>query len=122
MHRDALHQKAAVLGVADRLGAERPGEGGPSGVAVELVLGGIERPIAACAAEDAIAMLVVQRAGEGPLGRRLAQHLIGEGRQGPLPLGVGLLDPEPGHGVELPELSRPPQFEGGSPRRPYIAT
>src|SRR3546814_4995517 len=57
---------------ADRIFQRRP-EARPAGAAVIFGLARIERQLAACAQENAGAMLVVQGAGKGPLGRRLAR-------------------------------------------------
>src|SRR4051812_31101530 len=79
----------AVIGAGDDRVRQRTEEAGPAGAAVELGGRREKRVAAARAAEDAAAMLVVERARSRPLGRRLAQGGI-LGRVEPLPpLGVG---------------------------------
>src|SRR5579859_485943 len=55
-------------------------------------------------------MLVVERAGVGIFGRRLAQHGIGLGRETLLPLGIGELERggRGGHRVGLMPARQPP--------------
>src|SRR5690349_4141323 len=93
MHLGAGTEPGLVGRSRDRVG-QRLEEAWPAGAAVELGSGIIERQAAAGAGEDALAMLVVERAGKGRLGMRLAQH--GELRLGQqlAPLRLGLLDLE----------------------------
>ena len=57
---------------------------------LSYLVAGIEQRLAAAgAAEDAGALFVVQRAGEGPLGAVLAQHVMLQRIEFLLPLGVG---------------------------------
>ena len=83
-------KKAAVLGGADRA-FQRLVEAGPAGAALELGVGCEQFLAAAGAGEYAVALLGVQRAGAGPLGAMLAQHLVLRGRQLRAPLLVGVL-------------------------------
>src|SRR5262245_11131239 len=73
VHRGADHAEGPILLGTDRV-VERLPKTRPTGAAVELGIGGIERQVAAGACEGALAMLFEQRAGEGPLRRRLPQH------------------------------------------------
>src|SRR3546814_5571598 len=75
MHLGARIAKLAVGRGRDGALQRRP-ETRPAGMAFEFGLARIERQRAAGAGEGAGAMLVVQRTGEGPFGRRFAQHLI----------------------------------------------
>ena len=93
MHFGAQHAEGAVLGLADRV-FERLVEARPAGAALEFRLGGEQRQVAAGAGEDALAMLLEQRAGARPLGALLAQDLILLRRQLRAPFGVGLFDLE----------------------------
>src|SRR5687768_3274908 len=93
MDLGAGHEMAGVGRGADRAGHWRP-EGGPARAA--FVLGArIEQGLAAAgAAEGASAFLVVERAGEGPLGAVVAQHVMLQRVELLLPLGIALL-----HGI-----------------------
>src|SRR3546814_9108687 len=93
---------------ADRIFQRRP-EARPAGAAVIFGLARIERQLAACAQENAGAMLVVQGAGKGPLGRRLAQHAKLHRGEPLFPFGLG--KSPAGFGL------RPPARLGEQPRR-----
>ena len=67
-----------------------PEETGPAGAAVELGIGGIKIQRAAGAGENTLAMLIVQRRGEGRFGALVAQHVIGGGRKQLFPFRIAL--------------------------------
>src|SRR5271165_3898131 len=91
MHFVPHHAKGAVLGGADGI-VERFVEARPTGAALELGLGGEQRQVAAGAGEDALAVLLQQRAGPRTFGALIAQDFILlRGKLG-APLGLGLLD------------------------------
>ena len=79
---------SVVVPTAPSFGAQKEGQ-----ARAALVLGrGIEQGLAAAAAaEDAGALLVVQRAGEGTLGAVVAQHMVLQRIELLLPLAVALL-------------------------------
>src|SRR5438477_2228591 len=84
-------QDEAEVGLAlDAPGNHRE-EARPSRAALVLHLGGEERQVAAGAGEKTLALLVVERARAGALGRLVAQHRVGLRRQALLPLVVGEL-------------------------------
>src|SRR3981081_4481572 len=87
------HPKGAVFGLADGV-LERLIETRPAGAALEFRLRGKQRQVAAGASEDALAMLLEQRARSRPLGALLAQNLILLRRQLRAPLRIGLFDLE----------------------------
>src|ERR1700752_3000585 len=93
MHLDPRHAVGGFFGAAERV-VERLPEAGPAGAAVELGVGGEQRQVAAGAGEDALAMLLEQRARPRPLGAVLAQDIVLLRRQLRAPFGVGLLDLE----------------------------
>src|SRR5258708_5732903 len=94
----AQHPKGAVLGLADGV-LERLIETRPAGAAFELGLRGKQRQVAAGAGEDALAMLLEQRARSRPFGALLAQDFILLRRQLRAPFRVGLFDLELLRGV-----------------------
>src|ERR1700730_12458538 len=71
----AQHPKGAVFGLADGI-VERLITTRPAGAALEFRLRGEQRQVAAGAGEDALAMLLEQRARSRPLGALLAENLI----------------------------------------------
>src|SRR4051812_23478635 len=87
----ARHAEGAILRLAHRV-VERLPEARPAGAALELGVGGKQRQVAAGAGEDALAMLLQQRAGARPLGAVLAQDVVLHRRELRAPLGVGLLN------------------------------
>src|SRR5262245_38927432 len=91
MHLGAGHEMAAVARRADGAVLGRP-ERWPARAAFVLGRGIEQRLAAAGAAEGAGALLVVQRAGERPLGAVIAQHVMLQRVELLLPLGVALLD------------------------------
>src|SRR6185312_2819753 len=93
MHFGAQHAKGAVRGGADRV-LERLIETRPAGAALELGLRREQRQVAAGAGEDALTVLLQQRAGAWPLGALVAQYLVLLRRQLRAPFGIGLLDLE----------------------------
>src|SRR5689334_16037926 len=113
MHLGAQHAEGTVLGGADGV-FERLVEARPAGPAFELGIGGEQRQVATGAGEDALAMLLEERAGAGALGALLAQDLVLLRRQLRAPLGVGLLDLEflAGAGGREPEPT-----EGGKTKQ-----
>src|SRR6476659_9365311 len=90
-HLGADHAVAGVARGLDRLVLGRP-ERGPAGAALVLGVGIEQRLAAAGAAEDALALLVVQRAGERTLGAVLAQHMVLQGVELLLPVGIGFFE------------------------------
>src|SRR5579872_5602620 len=96
----AMHLRARVdqLEIARRRdrSLDRREEARPPGAAVEFGLGAIELQRAGRAREDALAVLVIERAREGPLRAVLAEDPILLGRQFLAPFGVG------GHGWLAP--------------------
>src|SRR5665647_2688187 len=87
------HPEGAVFGLADGV-LERLIETRPAGAAFEFSLGGEQRQIAAGAGEDALAMLLEQRARARAFGAFLAQDLVLLRRQLRAPFRVGLFDLE----------------------------
>src|SRR5579863_5592243 len=87
------HPESPVFGLADGV-IERLIEAGPAGAALEFGLRGEQRQVAAGASEDALAMLLEQRARARALGALLAQDLILLWRKLRAPFRVGLLDLE----------------------------
>src|SRR5579862_1562477 len=75
MNFGAQHAEGAVLRLADRV-LQRLIEARPAGAALILGLGREQRQVAARAGEDALAMLLEQRARSRPLGALLAQDLV----------------------------------------------
>src|ERR1700686_5251601 len=69
------HSEGTVFGLADRV-LQRLIEARPAGAALEFRLRGEQRQVTAGAGEDALAMLLEQRARTGPLGALLAQDLV----------------------------------------------
>src|SRR6185312_7342463 len=90
-HLGAHHAVAGVARGVDRVVLGGP-ERGPTRPALVLGAGIEQRLAAAGAAKDAGALLVVQRAGEGPLGAVLAQHMMLQRIELLLPLRVGFFD------------------------------
>jgi two-component system, NarL family, response regulator LiaR len=70
------HEEAVVGPQLDVLEVGRLGEAGPAGARVELGVGGEELGAATDAAVHPLRLLVDVGAGEGPLGARLAGHLV----------------------------------------------
>src|SRR5205807_10529557 len=89
----AQHAEHPIFGLAEGV-IERLIEARPAGAALELGLRGEQRQVAAGAGEDALAMLVEERARTRPFGALLAQDIILLRRQLRAPLRVGLLDLE----------------------------
>src|SRR5258707_719916 len=87
----ADHAVAGVGRGVDRFAHRRP-EARPARAAFVLGRGIEQRLVAAGAAEDALALLVVQRAGEGPLGAVVAQYMVLQRVEFLLPLRFALLD------------------------------
>src|SRR6202051_1310688 len=87
------HPKGAVFGLADGV-LERLIKTRPAGAAFIFRLRGEQRQVAAGAGEDALAMLLEQRARSRALGAFLAQDFILLRRQLCAPLRVGLFDLE----------------------------
>src|SRR3981081_4296866 len=87
------HPKGAVLGLADGIG-QRLIKKWPAGAALEFRLRGEQRQVAAGAGEDALAMLLEQRARTRALGALLAQDFILLRRQLRAPFRIGLFDLE----------------------------
>src|SRR3984893_16371218 len=87
------HPKGAVFGLADGV-VERLIKTRPAGAALEFRLRGEQRQVAAGAGEDALAMLLEQRARPRALGALLAQDLILLRGELCAPLRVGLFDLE----------------------------
>ena len=84
-----------VVPTASGIGAQNDGQPEP----LSYLVAGVEQRLAAAgAAEDARALLVVQRAAEGALGAVLAQHVMLQRIELLLPLGVAFLD---GMGIDL---------------------
>src|SRR4051794_13038176 len=93
MHLGPEHAKGAILGLAD-IALDRLVEARPARAALEFGVGGEQRQVAAGAGEDALAVLLEQRAGARPLGALLAQDLILLRGELGTPFGVRLLDLE----------------------------
>src|ERR1700687_5821600 len=107
------HPKGAVFGLADGV-VERLIKTRPAGAALEFRLRGEQRQVAAGAGEDALAMLLEQRARSRTLGALLAQDLILLRRQLRAPFRIGLFDLEFLRGV----CRRSPQpAEGGKAKK-----
>src|SRR3982074_94700 len=87
------HPKGAVLGLADGI-VERLIKTRPAGAALELRRRGEQRQVAAGAGEDALAMLLEQRARTRALGALLAQDFILLRRQLRAPFRIGFFDLE----------------------------
>src|SRR5712664_2391524 len=87
------HPEGAVFGLADGV-VERLIETRPAGAALEFRLRGEQRQVAAGAGEDALAMLLEQRARTRALGALLTQDLVLLRRQLRAPLRIGLFDLE----------------------------
>src|SRR5437899_7848133 len=87
------HPKGAVFGLADGV-VERLIKTRPAGAALEFRLRGEQRQVAAGAGEDALAMLLEQRARTRALGALLAQDVILLRRQLRAPFRIGLFDLE----------------------------
>src|SRR3979490_1883092 len=87
------HPKGGVFGLADGV-VEGLIKTRPAGAALEFRLRGEQRQVAAGAGEDALAMLLQQRARTRTLGALLAQDFILLRRQLRAPLRVGLFDLE----------------------------
>src|SRR5712671_2653487 len=87
------HSKGAVFGLADGI-IERLIKTRPAGAALEFRLRGEQRQVAAGAGEDALAMLLEQRARTRALGALLAQDFILLRRQLRAPFCIGLFDLE----------------------------
>src|SRR6267143_4590618 len=103
------HPEGAVFGLADGI-VERLIETRPAGAALEFRLRGEQRQVAAGAGEDALAMLLEQRARPRTLGALLAQDFILLRRQLRAPFRIGLFDLELLRGVGG---RRPQPAEGG---------
>src|SRR3954447_19464397 len=93
MNLGAQHPEGAVLGLAQRV-VQRLVEARPAGPALEFGFRGEQRQVAACAGEDALAVLFQQRARARALSAFLAQDFILLRRQLRAPFGVGLFDLE----------------------------
>src|SRR5205807_4923493 len=89
----AQHAEHPIFGLAEGV-IERLIEARPAGAALELGLRGEQRQVAAGAGEDALAMLLEQRARTRPFGALLAQDLILLRGQLRAPFGIGLFDLE----------------------------
>src|SRR5947207_164443 len=89
----AQHSEGAVFGLADGV-FERLVKTRPAGAAFEFRLRGEQRQVAAGAGEDALAMLLEQRARTRTLGAVLTQDLILLRRQLRAPFGIGLFNLE----------------------------
>src|SRR6267143_1020886 len=87
------HPEGAVFGLADGV-LERLIKTRPAGAALEFRLRGEQRQVAAGAGEDALAMLLEQRARSRTLGALLAQDVILLRRQLRAPFRIGLFDLE----------------------------
>ena len=85
-------EEAAVRGGADVGGIDRRPEARPASAGVEFLRGVEKGQPTGRADEDTLLVNVVQRAGEGPLGAVLAQHVELLGREDLLPLVFGLDD------------------------------
>src|SRR5215469_18866506 len=88
-HRGAEHAKGAILALVHRMLQWCP-ETWPAGAAFKFRFRRVERQVAAGAAERAGTMLVIERAGEWPLGALAAQHMILLGREQLAPLFVAM--------------------------------
>ncbi len=109
----AQHSEGSVLGLADGV-FERLVETRPAGAAFEFRLRREQRQVAAGAGEDALAMLLEQRARARALGALLTQDLILLRRQLRAPFRIGLFDLEFLAGV----CRRSPQpAEGGKAKK-----
>src|ERR1017187_2429707 len=111
------HPKGAVFGLADGV-LERLIKARPAGAALEFRLRGEQRQVATGAGEDALAMLLEQRARPRALGALLAQDLILLRRQLRAPFRIGFFDLEFLRGVcrrgpEPPEGGKPKQTGDG---------
>src|SRR5437762_8678665 len=93
VHLGAAHEEAAVGRCAHGAGQRLP-ERGPARAAFELGAGIEQRRAAAGAAEGALALLLIERAGAGALGAVLAQHLVLLRIERLAPLLVAFLDGE----------------------------
>src|SRR6202171_115623 len=90
--------EGTVFGLADRV-VEPLIKTRPAGAALEFRLRGEQRQVAAGAGEDALAMLLEQRARSRTLGALLAQDVILLRRQLRAPFRIGLFDLELLRGV-----------------------
>src|SRR5688572_10497548 len=95
MFLDADHAQRQVAIEGDRIG-QRLREARPPGAAVIFGSRAEQRQIAAGTGENALALLLQQRAGEGPLGAGLAQDVITRGTEAAAPFGRAALDRELG--------------------------
>src|SRR5262245_11279675 len=86
------HEPGAVVVLADRAFIDGCPETRPAGARIELGVGGKQRRSAADAAERPLALLVVERVRERPLGPVLARDVILLGRELASPFLVGLGD------------------------------
>src|SRR5690606_5375688 len=82
----AREDELEVGGRTHRIGQRLP-ETGPAGAAVVLVGGTEQRLVAGGTHEGARALFTIQRAGTGWFGAVFEQHMVGSGRNDPLPLG-----------------------------------
>src|SRR6266852_3469205 len=89
MHLGPRHAVGAVLCLAEPI-FQRLVEARPAGAAFEFGVGRKQRQVAAGAGEDALAMLLQQRARSRPFSAVLAQDLVLLRRQLRAPLGIGL--------------------------------
>src|ERR1700730_18120947 len=111
------HPKGAVFGLADGV-VERLIKTRPAGAALEFRLRGEQRQVAAGAGEDALAMLLQQRARTRALGALFAQDLILLRCQLRAPFGVGILDLEfPGGFISGLGRRTAQPAEGGKPKQ-----
>src|ERR1700716_2864796 len=92
------HPEGPVFGLADGV-LERLVKARPAGAALEFRLRGEQRQVAAGAGEDALAMLLEQRARSRALGAFLAQDVILLRGQLRAPFRIGLFDLELFRGV-----------------------
>src|SRR2546430_5780145 len=93
MHLGGGHAEGAVLGLAERI-FQRLIEARPAGAAFEFGVGRKQRQVAAGAGEDALAMLLQERARSRPFGAVLTQDIVLLRRQLRAPFGIGLFDLE----------------------------
>src|SRR5712671_682957 len=87
------HPESPIFGLADGV-LQRLVKTRPAGTALEFRLRGEQRQVAAGTGEDALAVLLEQRARSRPLGALLAQDLILLRRQLRPPFRIGLFDLE----------------------------
>src|SRR3954447_10963442 len=98
MDFSAKHSESAVFGFADGV-FQRLIEAWPAGAALEFGVRGKQRQVATGAGEDALAMLLQQRARTGALGALFAQNFILLRRQLCAPFRIGLFDFEFSRGL-----------------------